>query len=72
MVLNQPKYSPIIKINFEELVNIFLKFYNNHARKDGRRVLQPKWHDSVLKVALLSHEGFLAPIFWHDFDLVVP
>lgn len=62
----------IIQINLQELVDIFLECCNNYARKDGWCILQPKRPNDVLKVAPLSREGRLAPIYWHNFDLVVP
>ena len=72
MVLNQSEDSPIIQVDLQELVYVLFECGNNNAQKDGRRVLQPKRHNGVLKAAPFRCEGHLASVLWHDFDLVVP
>ena len=72
MALNKPKYSPVIKIYLQELMNKLLECRNNHARKDCRRILQSKRHYSVLETTPVNRKGFLAPILQRDFDLMVP
>jgi len=66
MVFHQPKHIPVIKVYFQELVNKFLECHIDYGQKIVGILL------SELKTPPLSHEHFLAPIFQHDFDLIVP
>ena len=53
-------------------MNKFLEWSNDYAWEDRRCILQSKQHYRVMEITPLSREVCLAPIFWHDFDLVVP
>lgn len=72
MAFHQPKHSLIIKVYFQKLMNKLLERSNNYTRENHRRILQSKWHYSVLKTTPLNREVHLSPILWRDFDLMVP
>ena len=69
MIINEPKYYSIIKVDFKKFVNKIFKGNNYYSGKNSRSIL--KGHCRVLETPPLRHKGGLVSIFLCNSNLMV-
>ena len=71
MILNEPKYYPIIKVDFRKFVNKVFKGNDHYFGKNSKSILESKGHYRVLEKPPLCHKGGVVSIFLCDSNLLV-
>ena len=71
MILNKPKYYPIIEVDFKKFVYKIFKGSYYNSGKNCRGILKSKWHYRILKPSPLCHKVILVSVFICNPDLMV-
>ena len=72
MILNEPKYCPIVKIDFKKFVNKVFKGSDYYFGKNSRSILESKGNYRVLEITPPLHcKGGLVSIFLCDSNMMV-
>ena len=71
MILNDPKYCPIIKVYFNKFVNKIFKGNSYYSGKNSRSILKCKRHDCILQTPPLHRKGGLVSIFLCNSNMMV-
>ena len=71
MILNEPIYSSILKVDLKKFMNEIFEGTHYYFRKNSRSILESKGHYRVLETTPLRRKGFLVSIFLCDSDLMV-
>ena len=71
MILNEPKYCPILEVDLNKFMNKKFKGNDYYSRKNNRSILESKGNYYVLETTPLCHKGCLVPVFLCDSNLMV-
>ena len=71
MILNEPKYLPIVKLDLNKFMNKIFERNHYYLGKDSRIILDSKGNYHILETPPLYCKGCHVSIFLHDYDLMV-
>ena len=71
MILNDPKYCPIIEVDLKKFMNKIFEGNYYYSGKNNRIILDSKGHYLVLETPPLHRKGDLGLVFLYDSNLMV-
>ena len=71
MILNEPKYGPIVKEDIEKFMNKIFEGNHYYLGKNSRSILDSKGHYRVVETTPLRRKGFLVSVFLCDSNMMV-
>ena len=71
MILNDPKYCPILKLDFNKFENKFFKGSDYYSGKYSRSILDSKGNYCALETPPLHHKGGIVLVLICNYNLMV-